>query len=531
MQSLPMSPSRITLIVFALTSSWGCRGGMDDYVSNVLAKPSQWASGLTSPSRALADKRQAARLPRDEVPSPDLNEKNYASVQLAMGESFEKEGNLASAESAYSAAIRNDPQMARAHHRLALVMEKRGKGLESQEHMLNATQLDPKNAEIASDMGYWCYLRRDWRQAEHYLKHALQLDPGLERAANNLGLVYARTNRSEEAMRLFATAGLNVSEARTNLGFVLMTEQRLTEARAQFEQALAADPRAEKAQQALAALQTVQQKCLTLEREPHHEVPVSAHDPMRIVSRPARTVTEMANEPYRALTRAHPSPLTQPMQSTQEIVSGSFPHDEATHAWSPTVVDPATANVEISRTQATLNKRASEPSGSVWRPIQLLSAVLPWATSEHETTQSGLVASESHTFGSKPLSFRPIDSFEANPLAMTTPAHTISSPEADLPLMGPTPALSYEDLPTDDSGAPLMVVCDADNSEGPTNQPDVHFGVTRSTTESASSTSRAPSPTPAKVRASSDTSLLRASASRQSVGFAEIEADPIQFAR
>ena len=146
-------------------------------------------------------------------PSPKITEQNFAQVQLALGDSLAKDGNFEAAQAAYEAAVRNDDKLARAYHRLALMHEKTGRGSESKDLLLQAIELDPKNAEIVCDYGYWCYLRQDWVESEKQFERAIKLDPGLKRAHNNLGLLYARTERPEDALQQFTLAGLSPADA------------------------------------------------------------------------------------------------------------------------------------------------------------------------------------------------------------------------------------------------------------------------------------------------------------------------------
>jgi hypothetical protein len=112
-------------------------------------------------------------------------------------------------------------------------------------------KLDPKNAEIVCDYGYYCYLRQDWKAAHQHFERALQLNPNLKRAHNNLGLVYARTHRPDDALRQFTMAGLNPGDARANLGFVYLTEKRFQQAKQELQLAATGTPRSEKARNIL----------------------------------------------------------------------------------------------------------------------------------------------------------------------------------------------------------------------------------------------------------------------------------------
>jgi Tfp pilus assembly protein PilF len=189
---------------------------------------------------------------KQEIPAPKVTEQNYAQVQLAIGDTLAKEGNFERAKAAYEAALRNDKSLAAAYHHLARLHEKFGRGDESKELFQQAVELEPNNAEILCDYGYWFYLRKDWKESQRQFQRALQLNPELKRAHNNLGLLYARTGRPDEALKQFALAGLNEADARANLGFVYLSEKRMSEAKTELRQAAAAN--SAKARDVLASL-------------------------------------------------------------------------------------------------------------------------------------------------------------------------------------------------------------------------------------------------------------------------------------
>jgi Tfp pilus assembly protein PilF len=193
---------------------------------------------------------------KEELPAPKVTEQNYARVQLAIGDSLAKEGNFRGAQSAYEAAIRNDPSLAGAYHHLARLQERLGSGDESKALFQRAHELDPNNAEIICDYGYWCYLRNDWKESGRHFQRALQLNPDLKRAHNNLGLLYARTGQPDEALKQFALAGLTEADARANLGFVYLSERRMPEAKTELRRA--AESNSAKARDVLASLDRVE---------------------------------------------------------------------------------------------------------------------------------------------------------------------------------------------------------------------------------------------------------------------------------
>jgi Tfp pilus assembly protein PilF len=240
---------RLLSIVAALglAAATGCQGGIGRFVPDV---------GM--PDFLERGNEPKAIVGEQKIPSPKVTEQNFAQVQLALGDSLAKDGNFEAAQAAYEAAVRNDDKLARAYHKLALLHEKTGRGDESKDLLLQAIKLDPKNAEIVCDYGYWCYLRQEWDESEKQFERAIKLDPGLKRAHNNLGLLYARTKRPEDALQQFTLAGLSPADARANLGFVYLTQQRMPEAKTELQWAATANPSSAKARDVLASLEKVE---------------------------------------------------------------------------------------------------------------------------------------------------------------------------------------------------------------------------------------------------------------------------------
>ena len=187
-------------------------------------------------------------------PTPALTENNFSEVQIALGRSHERTGNLASAEAAYRAAVRNNGENAVALHRLALVTEKLGHGQEADKLLLRAAALSPDNAQIRNDLGYWYAMREQWPEARRHYEHAIKLDPGLDRAHNNLGMLLARTGNASQALRHFEAAGLTSAEARSNLGLAHLNRQEWDHAQEQFDLALTSNPKLPQAVRLASAL-------------------------------------------------------------------------------------------------------------------------------------------------------------------------------------------------------------------------------------------------------------------------------------
>ncbi len=89
------------------------------------------------------------------------------------------------------------------------------------------------------------------------MRQALALRPDLTLAHINLGLLLACTGRIDESLVEFARAGCPEADARTNIAFALMLEERWWEAQQQYELALAVDLQSKAAQDGLRTLHSL----------------------------------------------------------------------------------------------------------------------------------------------------------------------------------------------------------------------------------------------------------------------------------
>ncbi|MGO8747209.1 MAG: tetratricopeptide repeat protein [Thermoguttaceae bacterium] len=176
---------------------------------------------------------------------------------MAMARSLESQGNLDQAIHAYQEVLVNDDQRADAHHRLAILFDRKGDAKAAQEEYQAAIKKDPKNAELYCDLGYSAYLHERYADAGKALGRAIELDPRLTRAHNNLGLLLARTGHPQDALAEFSKAGCSEPAAHANLAFALALQNRCPEAEQEFRYALSRDPSLVTAQQGLQSLHSL----------------------------------------------------------------------------------------------------------------------------------------------------------------------------------------------------------------------------------------------------------------------------------
>jgi Tfp pilus assembly protein PilF len=190
-------------------------------------------------------------------PAEPITNKQKADVQMAMGQTLEKEGNFEEAIKTYEDVLRKDNKRADACLRLAVVHDKKGDAAGAEKYYKMAMKADPKNAEIRCDLGYSYYLQRRWSEAQASLTKAIELKPDLRRAHTNLALVYARTSENAKALKEFIKAGCSEAEAHSNLGYALMLQEQWADAQREFQRDLDMNPQSKPAQAGLATLHSI----------------------------------------------------------------------------------------------------------------------------------------------------------------------------------------------------------------------------------------------------------------------------------
>ena len=95
---------------------------------------------------------------------------------------------------------------------------------------------------VLNNMGYSHYMSGDWDGAEKYYRKAVQNDEYFERAWRNLGLLYTRKEKFEEAINAF-TQVEDLPEAYNDIGFICMLNGKYELSEAFFKRAIKLAPR------------------------------------------------------------------------------------------------------------------------------------------------------------------------------------------------------------------------------------------------------------------------------------------------
>ena len=164
-----------------------------------------------------------------------LTAEQKADMQFALGRSAESRGETDVAIQAYREAVKQDDRHGDAYHRLALLYERKGDLQQADSFYAMALERASQNPELHCDRGYCLYLQGKFSEAEASYLQALQLRPEFARAHVNYGLLLARTGRDDEALHQFFQAGISESQARFNLAFAMLLENRTRDARHQLQ--------------------------------------------------------------------------------------------------------------------------------------------------------------------------------------------------------------------------------------------------------------------------------------------------------
>lgn len=126
----------------------------------------------------------------------------------------EAKGELAAAKGLYQKILDKDANNAEAHHRLAVIADQQQDASTADEHYLKALTLNRRDADLLSDMGYSLFLRGKLDESERRLKEALEANPYHRGAHSNLGLVYGRQGKYDQALAAFRQSGTEADAQR-----------------------------------------------------------------------------------------------------------------------------------------------------------------------------------------------------------------------------------------------------------------------------------------------------------------------------
>ncbi|WP_157605102.1 tetratricopeptide repeat protein [Schlesneria paludicola] len=210
--------TRLNVCLAALLVSFivsGCQSNKSMMAWKERSKPKPKFQGLEGPDEVAYWPYKVDKSGKKTTPMPDQIKDKLAkkseiekrdsqlSDLMKEGDQLSANGQFEDARLVYMRALMASPGNAAVHHRLAVVADKQHQYSAADEHYQAALRSRPRDVNILSDLGYSYTLRGSLSQAEQTLKQALEIDRQHRRAMANMGLVYAKQNRRDDALAMF----------------------------------------------------------------------------------------------------------------------------------------------------------------------------------------------------------------------------------------------------------------------------------------------------------------------------------------
>ena len=138
-------------------------------------------------------------------------------------------------------AVYYSPESASARNTLGTILQALGQRAEARNAYMMVLAFDPKAAYAFNNLCYLSFLSGDGERAIAECRAAVQLDPNMRAARNNLGLTLAAAGRHDLAREQFARAGGAAATA-YNMGIIHLAGRRFAAAAKEFETAQEINP-------------------------------------------------------------------------------------------------------------------------------------------------------------------------------------------------------------------------------------------------------------------------------------------------
>ncbi len=163
-----------------------------------------------------------------------------------MGTILSHLGKMQDAETAYKKALEKDPKRLSSEMHLAELYVQTGREDEGIKTLDDLAKKDPKRTDVLALKGNVLQIQGKTKEAEDYYRKALQADPNIDLAANNLAYLLAEEGRDLESARQYAQSVKKRKPEDPNiadtLGWVYFKLGSLLLARDQAEFAVSKDP-------------------------------------------------------------------------------------------------------------------------------------------------------------------------------------------------------------------------------------------------------------------------------------------------
>jgi Flp pilus assembly protein TadD len=182
--------------------------------------------------------------------SNDLAPHDVARVCVATAEQLAAKGHYRESILLYEKARTHDPNAANYARRLAALHDLAGNARQAEKEYAKALQVEPDDAELLTDYGYFKYARGELGDAEDTLRRAIAKSPQHDRARMNLALVLAARGDYQASFESFRDV-VGEASAHSNIGVLLAKHGRDAEAERAFRAAVTLDANLSQAQQFL----------------------------------------------------------------------------------------------------------------------------------------------------------------------------------------------------------------------------------------------------------------------------------------
>ncbi len=193
--------------------------------------------------------RQAEGMPVEEDKLqnlPPMTAKDYESL----GDAYLSRNEVDQAQSKYEGALALDPSAWQLHYKIGLLMLKSGYPRDSLSHFDAILSADPMSALGHEGKGRALLALGEHEQAEVALRRAIDLDSGLWKAHEALGVLYDRLGDFDESIVQYRAAlavRRDDPQVLNNLGMAFFLKKDYPKAIDAFERALSFTPEAERA--------------------------------------------------------------------------------------------------------------------------------------------------------------------------------------------------------------------------------------------------------------------------------------------
>jgi tetratricopeptide (TPR) repeat protein len=185
--------------------------------------------------RAHAERAKLAALKASSDSERDIARLNEQANQFLVA------GNAKAAAENYRKAVQRDPLDAKLHYNLSLALDRLADIDGERKELLRAVELDPRLTLAQNQLGLLALHGGEQAEAEIRFQKALQADPEFAEAQSNLGVLYSQQGKNAEAATRFQNAiktDPKYSKAYINYGLLLAQQGALAEAEQQLRIAI-----------------------------------------------------------------------------------------------------------------------------------------------------------------------------------------------------------------------------------------------------------------------------------------------------